>query len=181
MRNFRQIKTEFNLLGPRGTQDFLGEKYEIRYYDTTNLRIFKYFEGVLTSEQVKLYADIIISLSEWLEKGGLEEYVFVENPSEIGLDFIAIPSSDHVFFKATQVLYSGEKSQDVKNAYQQALAPIEQAYKKMEDKPKQMILKGIIERSILNPSWETYYNKKWNKIVVVEPNILIEDVLNWDS
>lgn len=180
MRLFEQLNNEFDLYGPIGTNNILGAKYANDYYSNNELIVVKNFGGVLTPKQVSIYYKIIQEFGKWVEQEGLTEYIFIEQPCEIGEDFIAIPNKQHMFFRSTSELEGEEELKHLKDAYQEALKPIKISYSKLSDFAKNQILKGVIKRSVFMSSWETYYSESQNKIIVFEPNILKEDILKWD-
>lgn len=182
MRTFNELKTELKLLGPKKWKDFAGDRYRVHLGEarsTAKLREVRHFPPPFAHEHVMGFVQILKQASDWVETAGLTDILYVEQPAEIGLDFVATPNIGHPLFRSTFELDLGDEMMDRKEAYLARLPAVREKWNKLPDTGRSAILKRVIRRSVLEVSGKTYIESEQYKIVVYETVIDDQDVFMW--
>lgn len=175
MRSFSEIQEALGL--KKFLSSELGTLYFVPYSLGSPRLIVRYFDSELKPESVSGFVDMLSSCQGWVEAlPGLAEFVRVEQPSEVGLDFVSRPH--HTYYTSTDS-YVEE--------YDPAEAPPElELMRKIVRESmsglggaKGKIIEKIMKRSLLEPATKTYFNSDEMKFIVVEPRFLVSEVEAW--
>lgn len=182
MREFEQIKQEKNLRGPKKWNGYVGAAYMVNLgpnYDTEEFLRIRHFDGPNYETEKQASVQISQEFRKWVSESGLSAIIFVEQPAEVGIDFIAFPNAGHAFFRSTFELDGQDELLEEQQAYQNTLPAVLEKWKELENTGNSAVLKRVIKHSILNVSDETYYDLDNSKLVVFEPIIQEQDVKEW--
>ena len=175
MRNFEKIKSELNL--KKFLESDLGTLYFIPYSPGSKRIIVRHFNHDNASKNFAAYLELMKAIKEWLKLfPGIDELVRVEQPLEIGTDFISRPH--HTYMTSLISYDTDEDPPDPPEELfkmREAMRNIVGKSKKQKDK----IIEDVMIRSILKSTAKTYFNGNEGKFIIVEPKFLPEDLENW--
>ncbi|MCP1619876.1 hypothetical protein FBY21_4516 [Pseudomonas sp. SLBN-26] len=175
VRSFLDVKEKLGL--KRFLSSELGTLYFVPYSLGSARIMVRHFDSELNPESVSSFVDMLSSCKGWVEAlPGLAEFVRVEQPLEIGLDFVSRPH--HTYYISTDS-YVEE--------YDPAEAPPElELMRKIVRESigvlggaKNKVIEKIMKRSLLEPATKTYFNSDEMKFIVVEPRFLVSEVEAW--
>ena len=100
----------------------------------------------------------------------------IEEPLEIGTDYVVLPF--HVYTTSTRSYVQQENPPEVpeeldkmRNAFRRVIGRSKDA--------KEIVIEGILARSLLKPNGKTYLAADGGPFIVVEPQLKPEDVRQW--
>lgn len=180
MRSFIQIKKELKLWKPTVYPDYAGERYGFQVDDSAPIREVCYFPPPLTKNHVLSFVEIIEAFDTWVADSGLSSFLVVEQPAEIGVDFIALKNNKPTFLIPVSLLKSTNKYPKLKGIYDSIVPVVQQQWELLSNGGNQGILKRVIEEAIFSSHSESYINDRSHQIIACEHMIFKSDVLNWE-
>lgn len=140
------------------------------------------FDANASTALVRAYADIVESAQAWLnERPHLARLVRVEQPTEVGSDFVA--RKFHVYLTRTNSYDGSPEAPEVPEELEQ----MQTIFREEAGHPwdsRDAILERILSRSILEPSGKTYPGEPLDgspgtQFVIVDPKITRQDLDEW--
>jgi hypothetical protein len=175
MRKFSDIRRalalEEYLWSPLGTLYFNpGAKRASRL-------IVRHFDRELPVALVGPFVDFIQEAQSWIEQHpSLETLVRVEQPVEVGGDFIA--RKHHAYHTDISHYTGGEDAPEAPPE----LAQMREAFRtsmKGDKNPRESLIAKVLTRSLLEANGKTYFNDDEGRFIVVEPKPTLEDIQHW--
>jgi hypothetical protein len=157
----------------------LGTLYYVPYAPGRPRVLVRRFDGELPATYVPAYADLVRSLQEWVARHAeLERLVRIEQPLEVGTDFVARPH--HTYQTAIDAYEDWENGPkppaelaEMRQALRAALVSGD------ETDARTAILGAVLTRSLLEPTGKTYFHEGEGRFVVVDPVLTRADVTGW--
>lgn len=180
MREFADIQHEPGL--KRFSDSLLGTLYMILDDSQVPRVMVRHFDNELPPTLVEPFADFVHATQQWLERHlELARLVRVEQPSEVGRDFIARPF--HVYYTSTSIYEDWDNPLESPEELEQMRSAFGAAIGKSAD-PQDVIIETVLARSLLEPTGKTYFgdsemDKSEGQFIVVEPKLTLEDVECW--
>jgi len=177
MREFSQISKE------PGFKKFLytssGTLYMILDNSGYPELMIRHFDGDIPPKYIEAYYEIVQETQNWINNyPQLNELIKVEQLAEIGNDFIMRPF--HVYQNSTDSYVNWENPPEPPEELQQMRNTFKTIIGKSKDK-KDQILEEILSRSILEPSYKTYFDEYSRMFIIIEPRIRHSDIKGWVS
>ena len=182
MRTFADIQREL------GLRRFLASELGTLYFGLESAAgpqlMVRHFDGEAPPSLVGAYAEIVKAAQEWLdERPQLARLVRVEQPVELGTDFIARPF--HVYLVRTNSYLDAENPPPEP----EELAEMRQIFHDEAGQSRywqDVIVERVLARSILEPSGKTYPGEPadgspWTQFVIVDPKLTLADLQEWDA
>jgi hypothetical protein len=177
MRNFENIKEDLQL--KKFLESDLGTLYFIPYSPGSQRIIVRHFNRKNGSNHLLAYVEIMAAIQEWIKLfPAIGEFVKVEQPIEIGEDFIARPH--HTYTTSLDSYNDDEDPPEPPVALFQMRAAVRKIIGKANT-AKEAIIEAVITRSLLEPTAKTFFSGKEGKFIVVEPKLLPSDLDQWLS
>lgn len=174
MNYFSEIKTKLNLT------EFLDSDLGTLYFATKNFSptvMVRHFDSRLTPNFIDSYVDMVKTSQHWIEKyTHLSSLIRVEQPTEVGLDYIIRPF--HIYITSTRSYSEIENVPEIPMELE-VMRHYFLKYQHYIDTKKIEMVKKILARNLLDPSPKTYFDGK--KFIVVEPSVRIEEVKIWGT
>jgi hypothetical protein len=175
MREFSDVQREL------GLQKFLasplGTLYFVPSAPGSPRVIVRHFDGELAPELVPAYADLVRATQEWVERRPeLAELIRVEQPTEVGTDFVARPH--HTYGTSIDAYEEWEDPPQPPPELDRMRRALREALEGPGDE-KEAIVGRALARSLLEPTGKTYFKESEGRFVVVEPKVTREDVERW--
>jgi hypothetical protein len=175
MREFADIRHEPGL--KKFFDSSLGTLYTISDISGVPKVMIRHFDGDIPISLVKPFADLVQAVQKWINRNPpLSQLVRIEQPIEVGCDFIARPF--HIYYVSTDSYVYWEDQPEIPEELEKMRKYLREAIGKSLD-PKDAIIEGVLKQSLLGPTGKTYFDEIEGKFVVVEPKITREDVENW--
>jgi hypothetical protein len=175
MRTFENISKELGL--KKFVFSETGTLYFVPAGEGTPRVIVRYFNGTIPAADVMAFARLILALGKWVElRPELARFVRIEQPIEVGYDFIARPH--HTYYNS---IYSYSQQEDPPEPPEE-LEEMQAIFRRMIGKtsdPAERIIEEILSRSLLEPTSKTYFSDEEGKFIVVDPKITREDLERW--
>ena len=177
MRRFSDIEKELGL--KKFLYSELGTLFYIPSSPGSSRVMVRFFDAQLKPEFIDSFVELLSACQNWVEeKTDLEKLVRVEQPIEVGLDFISRPH--HTYSTST-------------DSYEDEFEPV--------DPPKELsvmrkvirsyignavndnigIIQRIMGRSLIEPSSKTYFDDDEMRFIVVEPKLKVTDIIDWKN
>lgn len=145
-------------------------------------QLIRHFDGDdFTIDLLPAFVDLIDALLQWIQQyPELKQYIKFEGITEYGEDFIIRPF--HIILSNRLLDY--DRNVGRKQGYKfpkplkQIRAIIEEYLKKMST-PKEEILAAVLRKSIIESAKKTIYDIRYNELIIIEPSIKKEDLVNW--
>jgi len=178
MRIFKEIQQELGL--KRFISGPLGTMYYIPYTPRQEQVNVRHFDSELPPVFVVAYADLIRAVHHWVEQHpALSRLVWIEQPFEIGQDFIA--RKHHRYFNNTiEAFLDDEEPIEVPPELYEMHNALHNAVHHVNS-PREQIITKVLNQSLVEPSGKTYFDYNINKFVVAEPHLTPEDVIKWSD
>jgi hypothetical protein len=174
MRDFEQIRKELNLAPFVGS--FNGNLFVVPVAQGAPRIVVRRFDRDLRPALVPAYANLLRSASAWIERDPeLARVVRLEQPTEIGTDFIARP---HRLGTSLSAYFDDEdppEPPDELAVMQSHVRELAAAAKTPQDE----LIAKILARSTLEPSGKTFYSFPEEKFVIVDIKPRNDDLERW--
>ena len=168
----------------------LGKIYITAPGDSNGEILYRFFKGILSKEEVLIYAEIVEGFIDWVLSSNLTGHIYVEEPQFIGDNYLELPYEDHRFFRSIVGIKDEieEFEEDGKfetelhkwmKGYNDKLERMRGFYDTLADKGKEKVLKDVIQKSVFQASETTYYDEEEERIIVLDPKIEMKDILAW--
>lgn len=139
--------------------------------------IVRHFDGELSPAFVQPYADLIRAAQQWVERhSGLDRLVRIEQPTEVGEDFVARPH--HTYSTSIDAYEEWEDPPQPPAELTEMRDLLRAALLEPAD-PKEAIIHRVLARSLLEPTGKTYFHEGEGRFIVVEPKLTSDDVQRW--
>ncbi len=176
MRNFEEIEKEL------GLKKFLSSSLGTLYFVPSSLGskrvIVRRFDNKLPSRYTQAYVALIKACDDFVKSDlELSKFIQIELPFEEGIDFYA--RTHHTYTTSTASYVEEHNPPKEPDEIITIRELLEDALSKYGGTNRENIIKHVLERSLLEPSSKTYFNDVGNSLIVVEPKIDLDDVLNW--
>jgi len=170
MRDFDQIRAELNLAPFVGS--FNGNLYIPPAPDAARI-VIRRFDRDLAPSLVPAYASLLNAAGAWIERDPeLAGVVRLEQPTEVGQDFIARP---HRLGTNLSSFLDDEDPPDELATMQSRFRDLAAAAKT----PRDSLVVRVLARSILEPSGKTFYSFPESKFVIVDIKPRGDDLERW--
>jgi hypothetical protein len=175
MRRFSDIRRAL------GLEEYLWSSLGTLYFNPGAKRdsrlIVRHFDRELPVVLVGPFADFIQEAQQWVEQHpALEKLVRVEQPVEVGSDFIA--RRHHAYHTDISHYTGGEDAPEAP----QELAQMRAAFRTVMEGakgPREALIATVLARSLLEANGKTYFNNDEGRFIVVEPKPTPEDIQRW--
>lgn len=175
MRDFAEIQRERKLYEfvdvPEGTL-YLGKPKHC-----SPKIVVRRFDGTLPVTRLGAFVEIVRGCQAWIEAHpALAELVRVEQPTEVGTDFVARPH--HVYSTSTSSYVDDEDPPTPPPE----LFSMQKTFRDLRPSvrtPRERLLTDILARSLIEPSGKTFFKSKEDRWLVVEPKIRPDDLEQW--
>jgi hypothetical protein len=180
MRAFADIERELGL--KRFLWSELGTLYFVPQAANGPKIMVRRFDGEAPPGLVGPYAELVKAAQEWLdERAHLGRLVRVEQPVEVGTDFIA--RKFHVYTVRTNSYLDPENPPEPPEELEQ-IREIFREEAGQSDDPRDVIVERVLARSILEPSGKTYPGEPEDgsagtQFVIVDPKLSRQDLEEW--
>lgn len=177
MRTFADIRHEL------GLEKFLASPLGTLYItpDVPGQQdvIVRHFDSELPSALAPAYAEVMRAAQRWVEaRPELERQIRVEQPIEVGSDFVARPH--HVYVTSTRAYAEWEDPPTPPRELATMRATLTAALQEPANE-RDRIVGEVLARSLLQPTGKTYFHEGEGRFIVVEPGITRRDVERWAS
>ena len=139
------------------------------------------FEGEIAASLLPKYVALLHGLQAWLDaRPELARWVRVEQPSEIGPDYVVRPH--HVYIVSTASYDNPELGVETPPEYEPMREATLRALRSGPgDLPQQRfeVVARVLTRSLLEPSYFTYFNDGEDRFIVVVPSFEEQDLRQW--
>jgi hypothetical protein len=176
MRDFATIERDLKL--DRFISTALGTLYVADDGRGVPRLMVRRFDGDASPSLIGPFVDIFRRSQDWVDGHGLAGLIRIEQPTEVGVDFVARPY--HIY--TTSLWSFDEDSRPPEPPPELAVMrkKLRQAIGKSSD-PRDTILERVLTRSLLEPSAKTIFTTREDRFVVVEPKIAPADVQGWST
>lgn len=138
--------------------------------------VVRHFDGAVPPDLVPAYVDLVRALDAWVRsRPDLDRLVRIELPTEVGLDYVVRPH--HVYWTSTASYHEPnpvKRPRELKWMRGAVRDAVEHA-----DGPRDAIIARVVKRSLLEPTYKTYFAEHLEKFVVVDPRTEPDDVFEW--
>jgi hypothetical protein len=177
MREFTDLRNE------PGLKKFLDSQLGTLYMmlDTRGFPqlIVRHFDRDLPPAWAKANYDFVQAMQQWVERHPeLARLVKVEQPTEVGRDFISRPY--HIYHTSTDAYTNWEDPPPPPEELEQMRTTFREAIGK-SNRPGDAIIEKVLEKSLLQPTGKTYFDENEKQFVVVEPKFGRDDIERWLS
>src|SRR5204862_6903125 len=115
-----------------------------------------HFDNQLGPELFAAYVDLVRATSAWLlENPRLAELVRVEQPMELGTDFVARPH--HTYYTSTDAYTRAEDPPRPPAELAEMRSLLRAVFGEPPADAREAIVRRVLARSLLEPSGKTYY------------------------
>ncbi|HEU4325325.1 MAG TPA: hypothetical protein VFS21_19435 [Roseiflexaceae bacterium] len=176
MRTFDNVMQDLKLR--KVTNSLLGTLYQTSKVPGKEVLLVRHFDNALSSDFVMPYADLIQAAQKWIEQHPeLSRLVWIDQPTEVGSDFIA--RRRHIYHNnTTEAFADNDDPIESPSELNQIYIAWKNAIKQPVNTWDRIIVR-VLERSIIIPSNNTYFNYETGQFVVIEPSLTPEDVMQW--
>ena len=177
MRKFNEIQQEL------GLKEFLLTSLGTLYYipsapGTPRVRV-RYFDSDPLIVLVKPFVDIVQATQEWIEhRPKLASLVKVEQPIEVGYDFIA--RLHHIYCTSTETYVNWDNPPEPPEELEQMRTIFRKEIGKSNN-PKDILIETVLAKSLLEPSYKTYFAERKGQFIVVELELTPEYIQQWHA
>lgn len=176
MRKFTEIQHELGL--KKFLASPLGTLYFVPFAPGFPRVMVRHFDNELTSTLVKPFAELVQASQNWLERRPeLARLVKVEQPIEVGHDFIARPY--HMYYTSTDAYVDWEDPPEPPEELEKMRSALRAEIGQSDD-PRDAIIEAVLARSLLKPTGKTYFGDD-DQFIVVEPKVTREDLECWSA
>jgi hypothetical protein len=177
MREFVDIQQEL------GFRKFLdspsGTLYMVLSDRGLPTKMVRHFDRDLAPTLVKPFADLVQALQQWIDRyPELAALVKIEQPIEVGRDFIARP------FHIVHAPIDAYETWDDPPEAPEELDTMRRAFRAIiaqTNQPKDALIAAILSRSLLELTSKTYFNEGTEQFIVIEPKVASEDLQQWSE
>ena len=163
MRDFDQIRRELSLVNFVGSSN--GNLFVVPVAPGAPRVVVRRFDRELPAGLIPAYASLLRAAGFWIERDPvLARVVRVEQPTEIGLDFIARP---HHLGTPLSSYSDDEDPAEPPDEF----APMQSRFRALTaaaSEPRDTLVAEVLARSILEPSGKTFYSFPESKFVVAD-------------
>ncbi len=139
--------------------------------------MFRYFDSDLPVILVKPFADFVKAAGQWMKsRPKLAHLVKIEQPIEVGYDFIARPH--HTYYTSTDVYVDWEYPPEPPEQLEQMRTIFREEIGKSKS-PKDVLIETVLTRSLLEPNSKTYFAESKEQFIVVESKLICDDIERW--
>jgi hypothetical protein len=175
VRYFSEIKEELRL--KQFLESELGTLYFVPSSPGSKRVIVRRFDSLLSPEYVNTFAEMLRACQQWVEgSSSLNQFVRVEQPLEVGADFI---SRKHHTYVASTDSYAEEYNPPEEPPELEKMRSIVRFLIMNSSDQNLKIILSVMARSLIEPSTKTYLNDDEMKFIVVEPKFCVDDVKSW--
>lgn len=175
MRTFTDIERDLGLKRFLASQ--LGTLYFVPFAPEAPRVIVRRFDRDLDPALIGAYVDLVGAAQEWVERRPeLERLVRIEQPTEVGADFVARPH--HTYYTSTYAYEEWDDPPEPPHELGVMRAALRSALAEPHD-DRDRILGRVLARSLLEPTGKTVFDEGEGRFVVVEPKLTREDVESW--
>lgn len=171
MRKFTNIQNELRL--EEFANGSLGTLYCVPAPNAPSVMV-RHFGSDLPVILVKPFADFVKAAGQWIEsRPKLAHLVKIEQPIEVGYDFIARPH--HTYYTSTDAYVDWEYPPEPPEQLEQMRTIFREEIGKSEG-PKNVLIETVLTRSLLEPNSKTYFAESKEQFIVVEPKLIPSDI-----
>ena len=175
MRSFLDIESELGLRKFLSSE--LGTLYFVPSSPGSPRVIVRYFDSKLKPKSIANFAHMLKFCQDWVaEFPLLSDLVRVEQPLEIGIDFIS--RNHHTYYTSTDSYVEEHNPVEAPPELEIMREIVLESMKSVGDEKVELI-KKVMKRSLLEPTNKTYFNSSEMKFIVVEPKFLASEVESW--
>ncbi|NJK65034.1 MAG: hypothetical protein HC921_22070 [Synechococcaceae cyanobacterium SM2_3_1] len=139
----------------------------------------RYFDNDFLITLVKPFADIVRAIQQWIEqRPELARLVTVEQPIEVGYDFIA--RRFHIYGTSTRSYLDWDNPPKPPEELEQMRTIFRREIGNSTN-PKNILIETVLAKSLLEPTSKTYFARSKGQFIVIEPKITCEDIKQWNT
>ena len=178
-RFFKELQKELNLKRFLGSE--LGTLYFVPHSSGKEDVIVRHFDQKLQPQMIRSYSDIVNSVSNWVDENqSLNKIVRVEKIKEFGHDYTL--RQHYVYYVSLVDYYDQEQSIPIPEQLSHMQSILNQELNQKGDEGHKLnIIKKVLKNSLHKKKKKTFFDGKEDKFIVVEPKILVEDVIDWQK
>jgi hypothetical protein len=177
MRDFADIQRELALMPFLDSMN--GSLYCVPVAPGAPRLIVRRFDRELTPAMIPVYVDLLAAAQAWIAADPeLEQLVRIEQPSEVGHDFIARP---HLNATSLDTYMASDPDDDPPDPPDE-LAPMQSRFRsraKVTSGSREALLTTILARSLLAPTHKTMYSFAESRFVVVDLKPIRAELERW--
>jgi hypothetical protein len=175
VRNFSEIEEELGL--KKYLESEMGTLYFVPSSPGSKRVIVRRFDNILSPEYVNTFAEMLQACQQWVESSStLNEFVRVEQPLEVGTDFIS--RTHHTYITSTDSYAEEHNPAEEPPELKQMRSIVRLLILDTSDHNLK-IIQSVMSRSLIDPSTKTYLSDDEMKFIVVEPKFYADDVKSW--
>ncbi len=179
MREFTNIERELNLM--KFTDSKNGTLYCVPADPGAPRLIVRHFDGDLAPALAAVYVDILATAAAWIaEDPELATLVRIEQPSELGHDFIA---RRHFNATTLDAFLETDPEEDPPEPPPE-LARMQTRFRDRANAaggPREALLTSILARSILERSLKTFYDYDAEQFVIADLKPTRDELKRWEA
>jgi hypothetical protein len=179
MREFIDIERELRLM--KFTDSVNGTLYCVPVSPGAPRLIVRRFDGDLPPSLVTAYAELIAAAARWIASDPeLAKVVRIEQPSEIGSDYIA---RRHVNATSLDAFLEDDPEEDPPEPPPE-LSRMQARFRewsKHAGSAREALLISVLGRSILERSRKTFHDSEAEQFVVADPTPTREELERWNA
>ncbi|MBD2767336.1 hypothetical protein IC235_05465 [Hymenobacter sp. BT664] len=175
MRKFADIQGEIGL--QKFLDSPLGTLYFVPAAPGAPRVMVRHFDTDIPTTLVKPFADLVQAAQQWIGyHSELVRLVKVEQPIEVGRDFVARPH--HTYYTSIRAYVEWEDPPEPPDELEQMRSSLRAVLGKSVE-PRDIIIETVLARSLLEPTGKTFFDESEGQFIVVEPKLTREDVARW--
>jgi hypothetical protein len=175
MRDFADLQHEAGL--EKFLDSPLGSLFVISDTRGWPLHMVRHFDRDLRPELISHYVELVKETAEWIAgRPELARLVRVEQPTEIGRDFVTRPY--YVYYTSTRSYESPGDPPDSPRQLEEMRRAVRAAIAAPSNKKNELVAR-VLARSLLDPTSKTSFDEREGRFIVVEPKLTADDVEEW--
>ena len=174
LTNFETLKSEVEL------KRFMGSPYGTMYYPSNEEwgeeTIIRHFDSDLPPDLIPEYIELYGLVKEWIDsKPNINEIVFMKELTDVGENFII--RSYYFYYVSIRHYFDKEKFNKPPLEFERMKkVVIDEFDNSLKDN---VVLRRIIENTLLKPNGRTHYDSIEEKFFIAEPKITLQDLEEW--
>lgn len=141
------------------------------------VRLVRRFDAELSPSLVTPFVELVAATKQWVESHpDIASLVEVEKPNEVGRDFVSRPF--HIYSESLMAYEEQDNALEPPQELALMRSRVRAAIRDSSD-PETSAIEVVLARSLLQPTFKTYYVEAGSRFVVVEPKLTTDDVYRW--
>jgi hypothetical protein len=164
-----------------GLEEYLWSPWGTLYFNPGSKRasrlIVRHFDRELSVALVGPFVDFLQEAQGWIERHpSLAELVRVEQPVEVGGDFVA--RRHHAYHTDISHYTGGEDAPESPEELERMRDAFRAATQEAKS-PRDALITTVLARSLLEANGKTYFNDDEGRFIIVEPKPTPDELQRW--